>query len=119
MPLANPIFSQIPYLEEKEAVAEQATMDVEKCLQNAQTIDEVHNIVVRAIVERFALFTARPVEDISPSTSLEQLGLDSLVAIELKNWLVRTFQVAVQTSEVVDATSILALGNLVLRERNW
>ncbi|CZR61454.1 related to polyketide synthase [Phialocephala subalpina] len=111
--LANPIFSQIPYLEEKEAVAEQASMDVDKLLQNAQTIDEVHNIVVRAIVERFALFTARPVEDISPSTSLEQFGLDSLVAIELKNWLVRTFQVAVQTSEVVDATSILALGKLV------
>ncbi|KAF8861351.1 KR-domain-containing protein [Acephala macrosclerotiorum] len=69
--LENPIFSQIPYLEEKEAVAEQATVDVEKCLRNAQTIDEVHNIVVGAIVEWFTHFTARLVEDISPSTSLE------------------------------------------------
>lgn len=111
--LANPIFGQIPYLEEKEDTTEQATMDVGKLLQQATTIDEVQGIVISAICERFAMFTARSLDEINPSVSLEEFGIDSLVAIELKNWLVRTFQVAVQTSEIVDAPNIASLGKLI------
>ncbi|KAH8815991.1 Choline/Carnitine o-acyltransferase-domain-containing protein [Xylogone sp. PMI_703] len=111
--LANPIFGQIPYLNEKEATTEQATMDVEKLLQQATSVEEVQRIVINAICERFALFTARSVDEISSTVSLEEFGIDSLVAIELKNWLVRTFQVSVQTSEVVDAPSIASLGKLI------
>jgi hypothetical protein len=38
------------------------------------------------------------------------IGLDSLVSIELKNWMVRTFQVVLQASEIAGAASIIALG---------
>lgn len=108
--LANPIYGQIPYLEEKSETTEQATMDVGKLMQQASSLEEVQSIVISAICERFALFTARSLEDINPAVSLDEFGIDSLVAIELKNWLVRTFQVAVQTSEIVDASSIASLG---------
>jgi acyl carrier protein len=111
--LANPMFSQIPYLDEKETAPEQANMDVERLLQQARSVDEVHSVIIRAICERFALFTARSVDDIESTSPLDEFGIDSLVAIELKNWLVRTFQVSVQTSEVVDASSITALGKLI------
>jgi len=111
--LANPLFGQVPYLDEKEAVTEQATMDVETLLQQATSVDEIHLIIIRAICERFAIFTARPVEEIDPVGSLDEFGIDSLVAIELKNWLVRTFQVSVQTSEVFEAPSITSLGKLI------
>lgn len=111
--LADPKFGQIPYLEAQEAVKQEATTDVAKLLQVATTVEEVHDIVVHAICERFALFSARSIEDVSPSASPEEFGLDSLVAIELKNWLVRTFQVQVQTSEVADAASISSLGKVI------
>jgi acyl carrier protein len=111
--LANPLFGQVPYLDEKEAVTEQTTMDVETLLQQATSVDEVHVIIIKAICERFATFTARPVEEVDPDSSLDEFGIDSLVAIELKNWLVRTFQVSVQTSEVVDAASITSLAKLI------
>jgi len=62
-------------------------MEIDKCLQNATSAEEVYEIVIRSICERFAFFTARSIDDISPNTSLEEFGLDSLVAIELKNWL--------------------------------
>jgi acyl carrier protein len=114
--LADPKFGQIPYLEAQEAVKQEGTTDVAKLLQLATTIEEVHDIVVHAICERFALFSARSIEDVSPSASPEEFGLDSLVALELKNWLVRTFQVQVQTSEVADAASISSLGKSLLRD---
>ena len=59
--LANPLFGQVPYLDEKEAIIEQATMDVETLLQQVTPVEEIHLIIIRAICERFAIFTARPV----------------------------------------------------------
>ncbi|KAG5796065.1 hypothetical protein H9Q69_004899 [Fusarium xylarioides] len=48
-------------------------------------------------------------EEIQVNQSLATIGLDSLVSIELKNWMVRTFQVNLQTSELSGAGSITAL----------
>ena len=40
---------------------------------------------------------------------MTDFGLDSLIAIEPKNWISRTLQAAVQTSEIVDATTLREL----------
>lgn len=111
--ISNPIFGQIPYLDDRADAKEEATMDVGTLLRGATSAEEVESIVISAICERFALFTASSIDDINPAVSLTEFGIDSLVAIELKNWLVRTFQVAVQTSEIVDAPSIASLGKLI------
>ncbi|MCJ1309677.1 hypothetical protein MMC25_003337 [Agyrium rufum] len=111
--LANPMLSQIPYLEAKEESKQQATTDIGKLLQEAKTPEEIHTIVVGGICTRFAMFTAASPEEISPDVSMESFGLDSLVAIELKNWLVRTFQAALQTSEVLDAPTIASLAKTI------
>lgn len=111
--LANPVFGHIPYLEAKKDTPEQVTMDVGKLMQQATSSDEVQVIIVNAVCVRFALFTARPFDEIDPAVSLDEFGIDSLVAIELKNWLVRTFQIAVQTSEIVDASSITSLATTI------
>lgn len=112
--LANPMFSQIPYLEQKGEATKEATTDIGKLIQQATTPEEVHTIVVGGICQRFAMFTACPVEDISPDVSMESFGLDSLVAIELKNYLVRTFQATLQTSEVLDASNITSLAKTII-----
>lgn len=113
--LANPLFSQIPRLEQKggEGSKQAAATDIGKMLQEATTPEEVHKIVVTGICQRFALFTACSPEDVSPDVSMESFGLDSLVAIELKNWLVRTFQTTLQTSEVLDAPDIASLARTI------
>lgn len=113
MALANPVFSQIPYLETKGETAETGGTDIGKMLQQASTPEEIQSIVVGGISQRFALFTARAPEDISPDVSMENFGLDSLIAIELKNWLVRTFQTTLQTSEVLDASNINSLARTI------
>lgn len=111
--LANPMFSQIPHLEEQEDTAEEAAPDIGKLLQQATSPEEIQSIVVGGICQRFAMFTARLPEEISPDVSMEEFGLDSLVAIELKNWLVRTFQTVLQTSEVSDAPNIATLAKKI------
>ncbi|KPM37670.1 Lovastatin diketide synthase LovF [Neonectria ditissima] len=118
MALANPMFSQVPHLEQKGETTTEAATDIGKMLQQATTPQEVETIVVNGICQRFAMFTACPVEDVSPDVSMDSFGLDSLVAIELKNFLVRTFQTTLQTSEVLDAPNIAALAKtIVLRSK--
>ncbi|KAK6859569.1 polyketide synthase [Apiospora arundinis] len=47
-------------------------------------------------------------------SSMLELGLDSLVAIELRNWLMRTFDAPLQSSEIMDDQTIRALGAKVV-----
>ncbi|RSM13828.1 hypothetical protein CDV31_005698 [Fusarium ambrosium] len=112
--LANPMFSQVPRLEQEGETKKEAATDIGKLIQQATTPDEVQSIVVGGICQRFAMFTACPVEDISPDVSMESFGLDSLVAIELKNYLVRTFEATLQTSEVLDAPNIVSLAKTII-----
>ncbi|KAK1593857.1 beta-ketoacyl synthase domain-containing protein [Colletotrichum navitas] len=114
MALANPMFSQVPRLEQKGEQTKEDAADIGKLLQQATTPKEVEGIVVDGIRQRFAMFIAAPVEDISPDASMDSFGLDSLVAIELKNFLVRTFQATLQTSEVLDAPNIMTLARVII-----
>lgn len=70
---------------------------------------EAEQLIQDAALAKFAVFLDRPVEEIRVDQSLATIGLDSLVSIELKNWMVRTFQVNLQTSELSGAGSITAL----------
>ncbi|KAF4983054.1 hypothetical protein FZEAL_1454 [Fusarium zealandicum] len=112
--LANPMFGQVPHLEQKGETTKEAATDIGKLIQQAATPAEVESIVVGGIRQRFAMFTATPVEEIDPDVSMESFGLDSLVAIELKNFLVRTFQATLQTSEVLDAQNISSLAKTII-----
>lgn len=59
------------------------------------------------------VFLDRPVEEIPIDAPLATIGLDSLVSIELKNWILRAFQALVQTSEISNALSMSNLASTV------
>jgi acyl carrier protein len=82
-------------------------------IKSAKTFLDAEKIITEAIVAKFAVFMDKPVEEISIHESLLNLGLDSLISVELKNWMVRTFRVGLQTSEVTGKGSILELGKTV------
>ncbi|WXC66012.1 hypothetical protein SNK03_011796 [Fusarium graminearum] len=109
--LDNPIFSQLPHATEKKdgGAAKTDKVDFAEALASVKTMAEAEQLIQDASLAKFAVFLDRPVEEIRVGQSLATLGLDSLVSIELKNWMVRTFQVNLQTSELSGAGSITAL----------
>jgi hypothetical protein len=112
--LENPLFCQMP-LEHKKKFGGDNTnkVNLSTMVKSATTLEEVENIITGAILAKCAVFMKTPIDEISINESLVNVGLDSLVSIEFKNWMVRTFQVALQTSEVVGNTSVLELAKLV------
>lgn len=109
--LDNPVFSLLPHAVEKKATGTAKTekIDFAEALAGVKTMAEAEQLIQDAALAKFAVFLDRPVEEIRVDQSLATIGLDSLVSIELKNWMVRTFQVNLQTSELSGAGSITAL----------
>ncbi|KAL4968150.1 uncharacterized protein BDV14DRAFT_197378 [Aspergillus stella-maris] len=88
---------------------------IDQQIANATNIEEIHDIVLKASTAQLATFLATDAEDINTNSSVAELGLDSLLAIEFKNWIVRTLQAPMQTSEILDAPSLTNLVQLIIR----
>ncbi|KAF5970834.1 fumonisin cluster-polyketide synthase [Fusarium bulbicola] len=56
-------------------------------LEDSATVE----LVTNEIGKRVCMFMLRPVEEMDPTASLTSLGVDSLVTIEIRNWIKRTF----------------------------
>lgn len=112
--LGNPLFSQLPWERiKKDASDDTVKVNLATIVKSAKTLSDAERVITEAIVAKFAVFMDKPVEEISIHESLLNIGLDSLISVELKNWMVRTFRVALQTSEVTGKGSILELGKTV------
>ncbi|KAF7445064.1 Polyketide synthase module protein [Pyrenophora tritici-repentis] len=108
--LENPIFSQLSSQKKKiTSDTQNEKIDLKKSLGCVKTMEEAEQLIQAATLNKFAVFLDRPIDQIRVDQSLATIGLDSLVSIELKNWMVRTFQVNLQTSELGGAGSIQAL----------
>ncbi|KAL2138415.1 hypothetical protein VTI28DRAFT_6849 [Corynascus sepedonium] len=83
--------------------------DVEGLLRSATTFDEAVKVITETTIEKFVAFLNLEADDVGPHQALSSFGLDSLVSIELKNWMVRTFKVTLQASELTSAPSITHL----------
>ncbi|KAJ8063293.1 hypothetical protein OCU04_008523 [Sclerotinia nivalis] len=65
-------------------------------------------------------FIMRPEEEIDISLSLAQVGLDSLMAIELRRWWKQMFRFEISVLEIMNSGTIAELGNIageVLKKR--
>ena len=66
----------------------------DKAITAAADPDEVHDIMTLAIVKQLSLLLAFDHNNINLDSRMEGLGLDSLIAIELKAWIAQTLQAA-------------------------
>jgi acyl carrier protein len=89
-------------------------MDVEGAISATASVDEIHEIISKAIVTKISSLVALDSEDISMEVTVAELGLDSLVAIELKNWIVRNLLAQIQTVEILDMPSIRQLATTIM-----
>lgn len=110
-----PMLSHLPRTVAGKAAqsADTATSNMEVDIASATSLEQVQGMVSDAIVVKLSALIAMNAEDIASEAPISSFGLDSLVAIELKNWITRTFSAAIQTSEIFDMPSIQELAKIV------
>lgn len=67
---------------------------------------EATNIVVDALVQRLSKATSTPIEEIDCSRPLHVYGVDSLLAVELRNWFSKLFNADVAIFDITGQASI-------------
>jgi hypothetical protein len=84
----------------------------------AGCLDEAANVVQDALVAKISSMFVIPESDIDPGRPLSHYGVDSLVAVELRNWLVPNARVEISIFDLIGSSSLSGLAsNVVKRAR--
>ncbi|GLA73933.1 type I Iterative Polyketide synthase (PKS) [Aspergillus tubingensis] len=83
-------------------------------LTNAASKEEKVRVCYEALAAKLAQVLVLNPEDIEPSLSVSALGLDSLVAIELRSWIAREARANVQVLELLSTGTLGAVAELIV-----
>ncbi|KAI0159906.1 ketoacyl-synt-domain-containing protein [Hypoxylon sp. FL1284] len=79
----------------------------------AKTLDEAEAVVCDGLVHKLAAVMMMELEDLDVTRSLSHYPLDSLVAIEIRNFITREFEATLQVLELLSSGSIQTLSKAV------
>ncbi|RDW56652.1 hypothetical protein BP6252_14065 [Coleophoma cylindrospora] len=89
--------------------ADSGEFDFRDALRSATT----HNVAIEAaqtaIVIKLSKLLAMPIEDIRPERAVGTYGMDSLISVELRNWMAVQLEANIQQFELMAAKSIQEL----------
>jgi acyl carrier protein len=78
-------------------------------LTEVQTVAEARSIINDVLVKRLAKEFGHPETEIDPSMALTDIGVDSLIAVELRNWIVTTLDAECSIFDVIQSSSLTLL----------
>ncbi|KAH8880112.1 hypothetical protein GQ53DRAFT_891722 [Thozetella sp. PMI_491] len=84
-------------------------------LQMATTLEEASAIVLEAVVRRLASVMATAPEDVDTSKPIHFYGVDSLVAVEFRNWLNKNMAADVDVLDIMGDESMAKLSENIAK----
>ena len=93
--------------------------DLSSLLESATSLPQVTSIVISAITRKLADIFMLEIAEISPSNSVAELIVDSLVAVELRNMLALKAGSEVSIFHIMQSASIAELGWKVARKSSF
>lgn len=71
-------------------------------------------VVARALVGKIARLLYVPAENIDQGKRLSDYGVDSLVAVEMRNWIRHDFQASVAVFDIMGDRTITGIADMVV-----
>ncbi|KAK6219149.1 hypothetical protein LQW54_002398 [Pestalotiopsis sp. IQ-011] len=94
-----------------------AQLFVGVALSRAQSAKDALGIVSAGLAGKLATILMVPADDLDPETSITKYGLDSLNAIELRNWITKSLEANLQVLELLASGSLTNLASIILKTR--
>ncbi|XXH02496.1 hypothetical protein Hte_008872 [Hypoxylon texense] len=79
---------------------------IQELLKKASNNEEIISIIETSFARKLGLILQLPVENIDKTVPLTTLGLDSLVAVEIRSWFLREFEVDIPVIKVLSGASL-------------
>lgn len=117
--LVHPLFSHFRRMafrsEQSDDHASGSEGKARDVLRSAVSVDDASAKACNAIIGKMSTLLMIPPEDISPSQPMSAYGMDSLVAVEMRNWLFREMDSTVPILELLANNSLLQLSNKIVK----
>lgn len=91
----------------------QATVDPAVLFSKATDKGERSEVVRNAVAVKLARAISISPDDVDPSKPLSEYGVDSLMAVELRNWIGKDFHASVAVFDILGGTPISSIADLV------
>lgn len=102
-------------LEDKDT---HSNISTKQALKRTPTIEEAVEIATRALIGKFASVLMVPAEEVVTDKPVVALGLDSLVAVEVRSWIAKEMDAKMSTMELMTSNSIRALADVIVGRSN-
>jgi acyl carrier protein len=115
-PMAQPLFSPFATSANSGAVHDGGNgADLAALFRQTQEVDEREKLVADALAQKLARSLSVSQEDIDQHRPLFEYGVDSLVAVELRNWIGKEFGADVPVFNIMGGASIAEIGVLTVK----
>lgn len=81
----------------------------------AKSFDERSGVVMDALKDRLARALGVETDDVDPGRLVSSYGVDSLMAVELRNWMRKDYDVEIAVFDILGGTTVVGLSQLVAR----
>lgn len=89
---------------------------IRQSLRQAQSLDDAVQRTCTELATKTAALLMIPLEEMSPSKSMSDYGMDSLVAVEMRNWLLQELDAALPILELMANISLHQLSVKIVRK---
>ncbi|KAK7184383.1 hypothetical protein DPSP01_013833 [Paraphaeosphaeria sporulosa] len=95
------------------------SVDIERRLATASSLEEARTIILTEQTKKLSSLVSVNEQQLDPYQPLADLGLDSLIAIEFKDWLGRSLGADIRVHDILDADGLIALADLVAQKSRF
>jgi len=88
-------------------------------LAAAATDADAVTIVTKALIQKLSSVLSLPADSFDTQKPMHAYGIDSLVAIELRNWFSKELSADVAVFDIMGEASLAAIGELVSKRSAW
>ncbi|KAE9366807.1 putative polyketide synthase [Stipitochalara longipes BDJ] len=93
-----------------------ATVSLSSALKAAKDCKQATDLVSEGLMTKVSAVLMFPREEMDATKPIVVYGLDSLVAIEIRNWITRELEASLQVLELLTSSSITALAETILKK---
>ncbi|PVI01286.1 polyketide synthase [Periconia macrospinosa] len=100
---------------EQQMTAASSHIDIAAALKACTTPEQALEAVLQAMKAKLARLLAMPVEEMSADRSMANYGVDSLIAVELRNWISMELGARIQNFELTSSIPLTDLAMLIAK----
>lgn len=99
--------------QETDNIHVKPAVSLSQLLSKSQSPEEDQSIIYEAVVDKFVSVLSIHPDDVVPSKPPSAYGVDSLVAGEIRNWIVRELKASLSLPELLNSGSFLDLSDTI------